>query len=521
MVARRRSTAVATTAPTATPPATPPPGGAAPAVPTPASVAVAPVAGTTDLVLQWIGFGVVAQRKIMREELGEDLEEFLQITIKELETMGKELSTRSVASRKLTIGLPRMRKLKATIHWAQDRLRIDMPVTIATSINTPEAKATFLAEIADSADRHKIRDNSRDSLETRAKNASPGKLKDESKWDQWEGALIIMLGILQGVNNVPLSYVIREEEHEDGMVYETFIDQCIARASLTGPHFDADSRQVHQLLQSLTNGENASFWLKDLTKKHNGRKDMAALRSHYRGAGNQSRRINAAQKLFNSLHYKNERALKFSQFISQVKNMFNIYEEVQEPYTEAGKLRFLFEKSGSSFLQPTIEVMKAQLGQDDSCWTFVAACDHLASQVPADGGPKVTFQTSAIGSQPGDTKSRIMRNGKIHTGSYSPEDWYEVLTYEERNQVNAARAKEVKGGKKPYKSRRDATSSRKIKSLQKQVKKRDKRISSMQRAPAEEEETSDSESSAELTNAGTKFGGRAEKQRSKKKRKKK
>ncbi len=152
-------------------------------MPTPASVAVAPVAGTTDLVLQWIGFGVVAQRKIMREELGEDLEEFLQITIKELETMGKELSTHSTASRKLTIGLPRMRKLKATIHWAQDRLRIDMPVTIATSINTPEAKATFLAEIADSADRHKIRDNSRDSLETRAKNASPGKLKDESKWE--------------------------------------------------------------------------------------------------------------------------------------------------------------------------------------------------------------------------------------------------------------------------------------------------------------------------------------------------
>ena len=115
-----------------------------------------------------------------------------------------------------------------------------------------------------------------------------------------------------------------KEQHKDGDTYPSFVDQCIIRARLQGPEFEADARTVHQILQSLTVGENAEHWLKDLRKQHNGRKDMVALRAHYRGAGNQSRRVNQAQKLKETLHYKNERAMKFSDFISKAKQMFNL-----------------------------------------------------------------------------------------------------------------------------------------------------------------------------------------------------
>ena len=74
--------------------------------------------------------------------------------------------------------------------------------------------------------------------------------------------------------------------------------------------------------------------------------------------------------------------------------------------------------------------------------------------------------------------------------------------------------------KKAYKPKQDAKSSRKIKSLQKTIKKRDSKISSMQRTTDDDEEISDSESSAEPVNAGTKFGGKASKRRTKKKQKK-
>jgi hypothetical protein len=481
------------------------------------------ITSTTELVLSWIGFDKVKQRKSVLEELGPDLSDFLQLTERELDGLGKTLSTKTPVVDKVSIGLQRMKKLKAVIYWAKDRHRTDMPVTIDISVDTTEAKTNFLQALVTSTERHFIREEARDSLETRAKNASPGKLKDESKWEAWEGALRVMLGILQGVNHVPLTYVIREDEHEDGAVYDNFVDECIARASLEGPHFNADARQVHQIIQSLTSAENAEHWLKDISKKHNGRLDMMALRSHYRGAGNQSRRIGAAEKLRSTLHYRNERSLKFSQFISQTKNMFNIYEECNEAQPETVKLRFLFDKTEATVLQTSIEVMKAQLGQDEGCWTFVAACDHLASQIPAEGsGPRAKIAASASGSHPhGDTKSCMMRDGKIHTGSYTHEEWFNVLNHDERSKVMVARNK-LNGNqpKKAYKPKQDAKSSRKIKSLQKTIKKRDSKISSMQRTTDDDEETSDSESSAEPVNAGTKFGGKASKRRTKKKQKK-
>jgi hypothetical protein len=192
-----------------------------------------------------------------------------------------------------------------------------MKAKVDSGNNTFEAKDFCLDELAASTQRQVIRDYNRDSREASAKNASPGRLKDESKFNQWETTLIVMLGILQGVNGVPLSYVVRETEHEDGTVYDNFVDECIARAKLEGPEFDAGTRMVHQILQSLTIGEHAEHWLKHLSKKHDGRKDMAALRSHYRGAGNKkSRRIQVAKKQHATLHYKNKRALKFSPFIS-------------------------------------------------------------------------------------------------------------------------------------------------------------------------------------------------------------
>jgi hypothetical protein len=482
---------------------------------------VVPVRSPMELVLIWIGFDNANKRAVVLAELGPELNIFTKTTAKELDGLSKDLGDRRTAAR-VTIGFQRLKRLKAVTHWAKDRQRIGMPATVALGNDEVEAKAAFLAALDASTQRQIYRDNTRDSREAGAKHASPGRLKDESKFKQWETTLLVMLGILRGVNEVPLSYVVREVEHEEGTVYSTFLDECIARAKLDGDAFDDDTRRVHELLQSLTIGEHAEHWLKEHSKKHDGRMDMAALRSHYRGAGNKSRRIQVAKKQHATLHYKNERALKFTTFISQAKEMFNIFDECKEPYAEAAKLRFLWENIQCPQLFGQMDAMKVQLGQDETCWEFVSACDHLASHIPTDGGPKVKFTASAIGSGTGGApKSNIMRDGKVNTGSYTKDEWWDVLTKDERNQVMAARAKS--GGfqsKKPDKKKSDGNS-RKIKALEKTVKKQTKRISSMQHAATPDEATSDSDSSSTgEDNAGSAFGGRAEKQRAKKKRKK-
>jgi hypothetical protein len=167
--------------------------------------------------------------------------------------------------------------------------------------------------------------------------------------------------------------------------------------------------------------------------------------------------------------------------------------------------------------------MKAQQGHDADYWTFVTACDYMASQITADGGPHVKFQTSALGSGGGGSKPSNNQNGRIHNGYYTNEDWF-ALSREERDQVFDLRGSKKSGGgkgKNSYKGKsKEAHPSRKLKSLERIIKRRDKTISGLRRAP-EEEETSGSEESADLDHAGNNFGGKAEKSRPKKKQKKK
>ena len=53
-------------------------------------------------------------------------------------------------------------------------------------------------------------------------------------------------------------------------------------------------------------------------KKTNIQIDMADLRAHYQGEGNTTRRITKAERLRNSLHYRNDRGLPFASYLSMM-----------------------------------------------------------------------------------------------------------------------------------------------------------------------------------------------------------
>ena len=78
-------------------------------------------------------------------------------------------------------------------------------------------------------------------------------------------------------------------------------------------------------------------------KKTNVQIDMDAKRAHYQGEGNTTRRIYEADRLCNSLHYKNERGLPFTSYLSKMQQMFTFFGYNKEPYSEAMKLRFLYD----------------------------------------------------------------------------------------------------------------------------------------------------------------------------------
>ena len=466
-----------------------------------------------EQALIWIGFDEEAEREQVMGAFGTELEDLLGVSEDDLMEEVKALGNRRSVEDRLHFGLKRAQMWRGVLHWVQDFDRVNASPDLSGS-----DQLSFRKDIEMSLGRAKIRKDTAKERQSRAQAAMPDKLKDEKSWDTWEAELLNMLNILRGSNGIQLAYIVREKEHEEGTLYDSFDEACIAKARLQGPHFEADAKQVHQIIMTLTIGENAEQWLKEVTKKANGRLDMAALRSHFRGAGNKSRRIAQATQMQKTLHYKNERALPFNVFISKVKKMFNIYDECEESVPETQKLRFLWDSIQDGGLGPTCEAIKASLNRDPKSWTFVDAADHIASQVSA-----VSKQSnlSSLGranpTTEGPPRTGVMKNGKVFTGSYDRDAWNK-LSKSEKDQVISARNGSTGNKKKPGKQ---------IKALEKKLKEASKKLDQTSRQLSAvlgkrnaEDSDASSESSSGGANAGTQFGGQASRTSSTKKRQK-
>ena len=109
---------------------------------------------------------------------------------------------------------------------------------------------------------------------------------------------------------------------------------------------------------------------------------MMALRRHYAGEGNSTRRIADAKKIQNTLHYKTERALPFNKFLVHCKrwSMFTIFEEENEPLTERAKVDELLTKVQNSGLVAAVAQLRYQLNTTSGISSTVAA-NHLSSEI--------------------------------------------------------------------------------------------------------------------------------------------
>jgi hypothetical protein len=160
-------------------------------------------------------------------------------------------------------------------------------------------------------------------VDTNTKAANPDKFKDEHKWPEWKKSFVNYLSVIPGVSGIPLSYIVRDEEFPAaGLEYATFNDHMVNRLPLTGQYYIADSRRVHNLLVGFLQGENTENWIRNIAKYQDGRRDMIALRRHFAGEGNSTRRIADAKRLQATLHYKTERALPFSKFLDSLQKIF-------------------------------------------------------------------------------------------------------------------------------------------------------------------------------------------------------
>ena len=150
-------------------------------------------------LLIWIAFDVVANRQALRSEIAE-IKDMVDLTEKVITELQELYAKRTQNAGQMYFGLQRTKQLKATLHWVQDFARVSQVPTLKGL-----TQESFKAAISKAAQRADIR-------KKEAKEASPGKLKDDKKWQEWITGFVNMLSTLLGVSGVPLLYVIREKE---------------------------------------------------------------------------------------------------------------------------------------------------------------------------------------------------------------------------------------------------------------------------------------------------------------------
>lgn len=479
----------------------------------------ADILNPVELALQWIGFDTPATRNRLRLEGFENFEDLASMKEKDIRDLAESYGRRTVADGRFIFGVRRIRYLLGLIHWVQDFKRISGTPNLGEFAGDP---AAFRSALDDASNRADVRKIEKDQSDTVSKAADPGKFKDERKWPEWEPAFVNYLSTIPGVNGVPLSYVVREKEDPDlSGVFDSFNERAIACSPLVGAVFQADARKVHQLIKSFLQTETAEQWIKPLARRQSGRADMKALRDHYSGEGNTSRRIAVAERIRDTLHYKNERAMPFSGFLDKLQKMFNIFEEEKEAITDPAKVRILLKKVEHPQLQDAIGALRVRATIGGGI-TFTECANHLSAQVSelpdhqstprkvsATGHKGGKYSNGKNGGNPGGGGAGAKRNGiympdgTVWTGFYS--DWSQLSKEDRQTVIDTRIANKSKGGRKVA----EVGSAKKLKEIKSQVaeiKRSLASIKSNQETPGEVSSGGDVPD-----NAGDSFGGRQQK----------
>ena len=328
-------------------------------------------------ILHWAGFTGDAQKTALYSDSIQEYSDLLDMSEGDVTDLAKDYSSRASAT-KINFGLRRIKKLKAIIHWSKDHRRTSTTPDIQGMNGT-----VFDMQLVRASQRAQIRKQLHDASDNKAKASSPGPLKSEDKWVEWETKFENYLSTIPGVDGVPLSYVIRVlDTPAPNTTFTSFVQETVATAPLTDTYFEADRDTVHQLIVSFTAGENSENWIKKVKRYRDGRRTMQALRDHFSGEGNVTRRIAEAERIRDTLQYKNERNLTFESYLTKCEKMYNIFENHGEKMEEDAKLRFLFKNIQHSGLEADIAALKASITTNPAgTITYSTVCNHLSTAV--------------------------------------------------------------------------------------------------------------------------------------------
>jgi hypothetical protein len=266
---------------------------------------------TTNAILTWCRVPNNRRAAVTAELAPGGLEELADYTSDEIREAIKGFKTLPNQADRFNLTALATKRITQLALWVQDRVRL------AQAVSFPDGTLldAFINAIAQSQQRQDIRKARKKAAESLATLKIDPILKSSAGWEVWLDAIRAALTVAYGEKGVPLLYVIREDDASTYPVGTTWEELAIAATPLNGLKYDADRQTVHLfILNNVAEDSDAYAYIYPLIGRNNGRLDMVALSDRYENDATIQARVNLANKTWDLLVYKNERAMSFEKF---------------------------------------------------------------------------------------------------------------------------------------------------------------------------------------------------------------
>jgi hypothetical protein len=474
-----------------------------------------------DTLLTWSR--VVANRRVQvtNELFPGGLEDLNDYTADEVKDAVKNFRSHPTANQRFSLSANSTKKLVQLTLWVKDRIRLGQPV----EFNDATTQAEFVLMIDEAQQREKIRQERKKNAEGLATMKIDPPLKSSSGWDGWKDSVNTALTLAYGSKGVPLPYVIRTAEAPHfpvvpaGGVAPSWEELAIGAAPLTGLDYDADRKTVHLfLLNNISEDSDAHAYIHPLVSRNNGRLDWQALCERYENEATIQARVNQANKTWDMLVYKNERAMSFEAFSKKLTKALQYFDNANRAKHDGDVIDWIWKHVQCSELSQHISALK--VGQSINPRTSRQILQEIAKEVP-NLSKASNFEPRISEIQQGSSESGFTldgstpssgvhtSDGKLYCGTYSPSRWFsdEVKPFHE--QIREHRA--TQGRNRSTKSK-DAN--RKLQELKTQNAELKRNLSALKSGGNRDDDTAATEESHD--NAGDAFGGKDSMKKAKK-----
>ena len=411
-----------------------------------------------DQLLTWARLANNSLATVTNEMFPGGLDDLSDYSSDDIKDAVKNFRNHTTAARRFNVSVHSTKRLVQLTLWVKDKIRVGHDTTFPDGTT----QAQFVAALEEAQQRDKIRQERKKNAEALSTLKIDPALKSSTGWDSWTDATRAALSIAYGSKGVPLLYVIRandaprlifnEVDEHGNIIVPTWEEMAIDDAPLAGLDYEADRKTVHSfILNNVAEDSDAHAYIYPLVGKNNGRLDWMALDNCYENEATIQARVNQANKVWDMLVYKNERAQTFEAFSRKLTKSLQHFEKAGREKHDGDVIDWIWGHVQNAELSQHMSALKVAQSFDRK--TSRQILQEIAKEIPniskgSNFQPRVSeVHRSDDFTFDGDAPSNgaLTPDGKLFLGTYSYQQWKSEDVTPFRVQIQELREKHGKG----------------------------------------------------------------------------